>query len=244
MCSNTLILQYTSTKARAFVPRCNSWKCPKCAPRRVRKLKAQAASGNPDTFLTLTVNPHVLDNPTERAQRAIAGWRNLVKRIKRHYRYDKLEYLVVLEQTKRGEPHLHILLRCKWIDQRWLSAQWLDLTGAKIVDIRRVKHARQVASYVAKYIAKAPARFGKLKRYYRSHRYCDPQKKRASGHDWHNATTILHASNMTMLLHVWRSEGIVIDQPSVSYVEVDLTQAGVPPPLAKCGREIFGRPAH
>jgi len=150
---------------------CNTWKCEHCADRRRRQLQRLAISGRPNTFLTLTVNPQVLDSPEARAQALVKAWRTVVRRAKQHYGYDKLPFLAIFERTERGEPHLHILLRCKWLDQKWLSAQMQELLASPIVDIRRIKDPSKVARYVCKYIAKAPHKFAGTKRYWRSQDY-------------------------------------------------------------------------
>lgn len=99
------------------------------------------------------------------------AWRVIVKRLHRLYPSTPIEYLAVVEGTKRGEPHLHILYRGPWVDQRRLSTWMLELTGAPIVDVRAVRGRREAARYVAKYIAKRPEQFGTAKRYWRSYHY-------------------------------------------------------------------------
>ena len=94
-----------------------------------------------------------------------------MKRAKKKYGYKSIPYLCVFEATKRGEPHLHILARCKWMDQRWLSAQMADLIGSPIVYIRRVRSTDHAAHYVTKYIGKEPGHFDSCKRYWRTQDY-------------------------------------------------------------------------
>jgi hypothetical protein len=131
-------------------------------------LIALAKSGKPTTFITLTVNPKTGFGPASRARALAEAWPRVVKRACKKYGYRSIPYLCVFEGTKRGEPHLHILCRVKWIDQRWLSAQMKALIGAPIVDIRQVKNQGQVAHYISKYIGKEPHRFDTCKRYWRT----------------------------------------------------------------------------
>jgi len=138
---------------------------------------AQAASGAPTRFVTLTVNPAFYDSPAERLSRLAWAWRNVVKRLRRERPDEEFEYLAVVEETKRGEPHLHILLRGPYIRQRWLADAMKELIGAQIVDIRAVRGLRQAVNYVAKYITKAPAQFGKAKRYWMSQHYKPKEEK-------------------------------------------------------------------
>lgn len=127
--------------------------------------------GNPSTFITLTVNPAHGQSPEGRARELVNAWRIVVKRARRKFTKAALEYLAVFEETKKGEPHLHIVCRAPYIPQPWLSEQMNELIEAPIVDIRRVGSKAGVAKYVAKYVAKGPTTFGTLKRYWSSSGY-------------------------------------------------------------------------
>lgn len=127
-----------------------------------------AKSGKPTTFITLTVAPGSGVNPAARARALADAWPKVVKAARKKYGYKSIPYLCVFEATKKGEPHLHILARVKWIDQRWLSNIMRRLIGAPIVDIRQIKSLKQVANYIAKYIGKEPHRFETCKRYWRT----------------------------------------------------------------------------
>jgi len=127
-----------------------------------------AVSGQPNRFLTLTVNPAYLDSPEERLLALTAAWRTLVKRLRRTHGKTELEYLAVVEKTKAGEPHLHILLRSAYLSQRVISDAMRELVQAPIVDIRRIRRPIEVVRYVAKYITKAPEHFAGGKRYWRT----------------------------------------------------------------------------
>ncbi len=135
---------------------------------RQQQLVELAKSGKPTTFITLTVNPATGYSPASRARALVKAWREVVKRACKKYGYSSIPYLCVFEATKRGEPHLHILCRVKWIDQPWLSNQMKALIQAPIVHIRQVKSTGQIASYVSKYIGKEPHRFASCKRYWRT----------------------------------------------------------------------------
>ena len=80
----------------------------------------------------------------------------------------KLYFIAIFEQTKLGEPHLHICARSQWLDQEWLSAQMAYYIGARIVDVRRIANRNKAAKYVAQYTKKAPKLFDGCKRYWRS----------------------------------------------------------------------------
>lgn len=166
LCSEAIMVNTGADYARAVTIHCRAWSCEICQPRRQRELIELAKSGQPTSFITLTVNPRSGRSPDDRARMLSWAWRQVVKKAKKKYGYKDLQYLAVFEATKKGEPHLHIIARVKWIDQQWLSNQMARLIGAPIVDIRKICSIRQVASYVAKYIGKEPHRFKRCKRYW------------------------------------------------------------------------------
>ncbi|HVT26071.1 MAG TPA: hypothetical protein VHD95_15705 [Rhizomicrobium sp.] len=94
-----------------------------------------------------------------------------MKRARRKFTKEPLEYLAIFEATKKGEPHLHILMRAPYIPQKWISQCMDELIEAPIVDIRRVGSAKNAAAYVAKYVGKGPKPFASLKRYWSSKNY-------------------------------------------------------------------------
>lgn len=83
-----------------------------------------------------------------------------------------LPFIAVFEaHPSSGFPHLHILLRSKWIDHEWLSANMADLIDSPVVGIERIKNRRKQAAYVAAYCGKQTERFGSTKRYWQSKDY-------------------------------------------------------------------------
>lgn len=171
---------------------CNRWSCDWCAPARRRRLLALAASGEPNRMLTLTVNPKLGDSPNDRRNLLHDAWKRLVKRILRFYGWKELHYMAFLERTKRGEPHLHILLRCGYISQRWLSRQMQQMIAAPIVWIERIKGTRHAIKYVTKYVTKAPAQFGKGKRYWVSRKWevNKPDKVAREPFNWRTTSVV------------------------------------------------------
>jgi len=153
---------------------CRSWNCEFCAPKRRVRLMAQAASGRPNRLLTLTSNPRAGVTPTERFR--LLRWAShlLFQRLRRIPKYGELAYFCIVEATKLGEPHLHILVRSPMIPQRLISSIMDELIDAPIVDIRALHNPSQAIRYVAKYITKAPARFGESKRYWSSQNWEAP----------------------------------------------------------------------
>jgi hypothetical protein len=144
--------------------------------------------GQPNRFLTLTVNPAWFASPDERARELVRAWRNLRRRIMRDKKWKHLPFLAVFEQTKKGEPHLHIVLRCGYIDHQFISDAMLEMIGAPIIDIRAVKDKKQVAWYIAKYLGKDPRSYEGTKRYWRSKDWEDLAKKQKPLHAEDGAT--------------------------------------------------------
>ncbi len=172
LCSERSLVNRGHNTIRAVTLKCRSWGCDLCAPDRKRQLMALAKRGKPTTFITLTVNPARGVSPASRARSLAQAWRVVVQRAKKKYGYSSIPYMCVFEATKKGEPHLHILCRVKWISQQWLSDQMKAEIDAPIVDIRQVKGVKKLANYVAKYIGKDPHRFETCKRY-----WCTPSYK-------------------------------------------------------------------
>jgi len=184
MCGRQFVYQKTETHARVITLRCRSWTCPKCKPRRQKQLRYQALSGKPITFITLTCRPDLHASPGDAARAMSRAWRAARRAIEAKYGQRKGEYLTVVEATEKGWPHLHVLTTRPWIDQAWLSHLWKQLTGAPIVDVRRVKNDRMAASYVSKYLGKAPHRFIGCKRYYFTRGYKPAKTQLEQPCDW------------------------------------------------------------
>jgi hypothetical protein len=136
----------------------------------------EAKAGKPRRFITLTSNPTWGPNRTYRARKLIEAWRIIVRQYRAHFKHSKIEYLVVMETTKAGEPHLHILIRGPYLQQKWLSKRMAELARAPIVDVRYVRSAKKAAEYVSKYVGKAPKQFDGCKRYWRSMNYMHPTR--------------------------------------------------------------------
>lgn len=81
-------------------------------------------------------------------------------------RIKKLHYMAFAEETENGEPHLHILLRTVFIPQAWISEQMREIIASPVTWIEKIKGARSAIAYVTKYVTKAPAQFGKSRRYW------------------------------------------------------------------------------
>ena len=202
---------------------CKSWHCEHCAPIRQKQLMAQAANGEPNKFITLTsrYRPDEM-TPAQAAQQLVHAWRMAVQRGKREKIFDNIQYIAVFEVTKKGWPHLHILARCSYIAQSWLSERLKQYADSPIVDVRNVTSKKRAAWYVAKYTAKAPQKFDGCKRYWRTMGYdLSPDKRDKCLHDhFIGYITHGHIEDVAAMYEAheyqlqWRSENSFIACPA------------------------------
>ncbi|KKK77056.1 hypothetical protein LCGC14_2857450 [marine sediment metagenome] len=174
LCSEWSLVKREPTHTTVVPLRCHCWTCPECHPIRTQRLIAEAKAGNPNIFITLTSRNPGYGYPHEAAQKLARAWRIIRAEFLREHGKHSLPFICVFEKTEDGWPHLHIIGRCKWIEQKWLSERMDDLTGSPIADVRRAWGASKVAYYITKYVAKDPHRFEGTKRYWRSQDYLTP----------------------------------------------------------------------
>lgn len=132
--------------------RCKRWGCRHCGERKMAHFANKVRDAKPNKFITLTVATGQWDNP----RAAYDGTRRAVTQlaVKIRRRFGEFEYFRVLETTKKGWPHYHLIARSGYIPQSDLSDMWKELTGAHIVDIRKPGQSKHVYSYVMKYLGK------------------------------------------------------------------------------------------
>jgi len=186
---------------------CRSWNCDYCAPNRRSQLMALAASGSPTRFLTLTVNPTFGADPEARLKALARAWRIVVQRLRRKYAEKPIEYLAVVEETKLGEPHLHILLRAPYLPQALLSRWMGEIINSPIVDIRAVRGVREVIRYIAKYISKAPHQFGHAKRYWHSSAWDEGKEEYNDRRIRPDVAWSIVREDLSVLARAWTMEG-------------------------------------
>lgn len=131
---------------------CKRWGCRHCGPRRARHLGHRVQAAKPNKLVTLTVNPQCHESPQEAWEITRRKLADLTKQIRRDY--GPAEHLRVLEVTAKGWPHYHLVARWPYVPQAQLSRRWMLLTGAPIVDLRKIKRVDDVHNYVMKYLCK------------------------------------------------------------------------------------------
>lgn len=83
LCSEASLVNHGWDGIQAVSMRCRAWTCPECRESRRKQLIALAISGNPNTFITLTVNPAIGSSPYDRARRLADAWRAVIRLLKR-----------------------------------------------------------------------------------------------------------------------------------------------------------------
>lgn len=210
----TICREWSLVKNEAEIRRlrplyCRSWSCDVCAPLRRRQLMAACAGGVPNRFITLTVNPRIGETPETRLRLLARAWRVTVQRLRRRYIGKTIDYFAIVEETKAGEPHLHILFRGPFVPQAYLSQCMGEIIDSPIVDIRAIKSQKHVINYVAKYITKAPAQFGTAKRYWCSRTYeLDPLPKVAKD-DPYYVPWVIDQRPLIQIIEAWMRDGFV-----------------------------------
>lgn len=168
MCRNFGLAQHNPDRVDLLEPACRAWSCPDCGPRRKREFEALVYAGEPTKFLTLTIKRTADGHPVDACTLLLKGWNSLLKRLKRLHGKSNVQFVWVIEGTKAGWPHLHIALRMPFTHYKLLGKWWQEITGSKIVDIRRPHTPQQMAQYLSKYLSKKPVKFGNHKRYHSS----------------------------------------------------------------------------
>jgi len=83
-----------------------------------------------------------------------ASFRALVMRLRRRGLCSG--YMKVVEYTKRGLPHLHVLVRGQPIPHWYLSGLWAQIHLSPVVWFSKIRHRAGAGAYLAKYLGKDP----------------------------------------------------------------------------------------
>lgn len=132
--------------------KCNRWGCRHCGARRIQSLAHRTRAAKPNRLLTLTTWTALFDSPRIAFERCSPQVPQLIRKLRR--RHGEIEYLRVVEKHKNGYPHWHLVVRSGYIPFPQVRDTWENLTGNRIVDIRKLKNSDKVYWYVTKYLAK------------------------------------------------------------------------------------------
>lgn len=189
LCSEWSLVNHQPTEITVVPLRCHCWHCDECRPIRTARLVEEAKAGLPNLFVTLTIKNPGHGSPDEAAVRLAHAWREVRRLYVKEHGKGSIPFLAVFERTKKGWPHIHIVARCRWLDQEWLAEVLDDLIDSPVCWVERIHGKSKIASYITKYISKNPERFTGVKRYWRSLDYLfppDPEDEpaRARGAAW------------------------------------------------------------
>lgn len=173
LCTPHVSVNASRYEGEAAAVRCKRWSCDVCAKINRRRVIAIACSAKPRALLTLTVNSKHYDTPDAAAEALKRGLRLLRLHLKRHEKLTNFSFLAVFERHESGYPHLHLLIRGKFIPWKWLRNTWEKITGSTHVDIRKIDSVGKAAFYVSKYVGKELHAFAHCKRWWRSHDYSE-----------------------------------------------------------------------
>lgn len=170
-CSEWSLVKKEFQQTTVIPLRCRCWTCEECRSLRTYQLVSEAKRGEPDLFITLTSKRRPDLTADQAAVLLAHAWRKVRALYLRIHGKGSLEFLCVFERTIKGWPHIHIVARCRWLDQRWLAAQMGSEIESPVCWVERIHSKSKIAAYVSKYIAKNPERFEGVKRYWRSKNY-------------------------------------------------------------------------
>lgn len=174
LCTNRTSIASDGAATHLAAVLCKRWSCPYCAQVNRWRVISEAIAGKPRRLLTLTVSSTQYPDPAEAASALKRGLRLLRLRLQRHPTLEDFSFLAVFEAHKSGAPHLHLLVRGKFLPWQKLRQWWEEITGSTHIDIRAIKGRKDAARYVAKYLGKDLHAFPGCKRYWRSHGYPKP----------------------------------------------------------------------
>jgi len=131
------------------------------------------------TQKTIRAARHEEEKPPERRWSIPGGYKNEKRRrqVERYAREDdaagltSIEIFRTVERTKRGWPHFHMVARCPYIPQEWLSWQMAKRIKSPVVDIRAIRNLQRQVAYMVAYVTKEEHRFGNSRRYSFTQKY-------------------------------------------------------------------------
>jgi len=131
---------------------CKRWSCRVCAEKKIKKLAHSVRAARPTRLLTLTVDPALYVSPRHAWEETRKCVPILVRNLRK--RFGEVEYLRVTEVTQKGWPHYHLLVRSGYLPHSAVRKAWNELTGARIVDLRKVTQSFKAYQYLVKYLSK------------------------------------------------------------------------------------------
>lgn len=159
--TGSILLQHEESGSVRYAPiLCHKWSCDYCSTRRRLETLEKIKAGHPERHIVLTLKPKENITIKDQIQFLRDAFTKLKTKIRRTF--EKFEYLAVIELTKKGTPHMHILQRGTYIPYRWLKDAWSTFTGAWQVSITAVENTSNAANELAKYLTKTARQLEKI----------------------------------------------------------------------------------
>jgi|WetSurMetagenome_2_1015567.scaffolds.fasta_scaffold09739_9 hypothetical protein len=150
--------------------RCNAYKCDYCGPRKAFKLETAMeryfSTYRHIRLLTATVRTTLFDLPGHSIRDISECWRRFITSVRRSKSLSdsqrQFSYVKVLEFTKRGYPHFHVVVNSflPWtvLQHLWEESicQVFGVTGRHgTINLEHLPNPRSASKYVTKYVLKA-----------------------------------------------------------------------------------------
>jgi hypothetical protein len=132
---------------------CGSYRCNRCRNPKLKKVRAAisriASEKELNKMATLTLDTKLIPKGWRSDRYMRDCWRKMRVYLSRMFPGRTIHYVGVLEFTKKGTAHLHLLLH-EYIKQGRLAEAWSAVGGGIVVDIRAVD-VHRVSAYLSVY---------------------------------------------------------------------------------------------
>ena len=212
LCTPDIAVKALGPQGEAGVVRCKRWSCEVCREINRRRVIAFGKRGNPTAMLTLTVSSKAYETPDDAARDLKRALVALRKRIARAYPGETMPFLAVFEQHESGYPHLHLLIRARYLPRDELVEMWKGITKHSWnVNIMHLG-TRGLVAYACKYIGKDLHGFAGCKRWWRSHNFdFPPEEDHITARDRESWTR--WQADIRLLTSALRALGCTVEQP-------------------------------
>ena len=153
----------------SFEMDCNTYACPVCGPRKIRRLRKAAAKYFSQfshiRMWTLTLTSNLFEDPVKHYKSLREAWRRFITEIRRNKALSKAQqkfrYFCCLDVHQSGYVHFHVMVDT-YIDVHILAGIWNHICNTLTdtehhvgsVHIKAMPNAKLAAFYVAKYVSK------------------------------------------------------------------------------------------
>lgn len=168
LCTELSVVNANRQEGEISLLKCKRWQCEICNPDNRWRVMQHCKEGRPNLFMTLTVSNKQFEDPDDAARNMRRCFVLFRRYIAKEWNIENIPFIVVFEKHKSGWPHMHLLLRGKFMEWEKLKAKWNDLVGRGSVDIRRIRKREHVIGYLVKYMGKDLQKFEGCKRWWRS----------------------------------------------------------------------------